>query len=288
MSRLVQIASRLRIPAIVGLSLCTLSFPVSGAFTTIINVPPDLGDSVTLNDNTQLNITNGGSVGDFLGTSSFGVPAVNIEINLIDGSIGSAADFFGDVTINISGGTIVDFSGDNGVTLNVSDGVAGTDISRVGGFGAASVVNLTGGQLGAFFDIDPGATLNVSGGSFGEKLEIFGNDPEFDFGGEAGAPGQLNFFGTAFTLDGTPMDFLTDNVAHTVTERGGELLEGFLADGTPFSFNLNGTGTGTGTESVLYGNAILTVTQVPEPAYAALGGAFAGLVLVALRRFRKS
>jgi len=63
-----------------------------------------------------------------------------------------------------------------------------------------------------------------------------------------------------------------------------KLLAGILANGTPFSFDLNDTGTGTGTERVLYGNAVLTVTQVPEPSHAVRGSALAGLALIVFRR----
>jgi hypothetical protein len=275
---------------LIALSIPCLFGALNGlaAFTTIINVPPDLGDGVTLANDTQLNITNGGSVGLFLGTSSGPDAGVNIEINLIDGSIGSAADFFGDVTVNISGGVIADFFADNGVTLNVSGGVIGTDISGISGFGSASVMNFSGGQLGDFFDVNPGATLNVSGGTLGAKLEVFGDTFEFDPFDAAGAPGQLNLFGTGFSIDGVPLDFLTDNIAHTVTERGGALLAGVLADGTPFSLDLNDDATGSGLESVFYTNAVLTVTQVPEPAHAVLASAVIGLGLVLLRRLRIS
>ena len=46
----------------------------------------------------------------------------------------------------------------------------------------------------------------------------------------------MNLFGTAFLLDGVPLDGLVLNEAVTITDRGGAELTGTLADGSAFGF----------------------------------------------------
>jgi hypothetical protein len=257
------------------ISLLALATSSAIAFDTVINVPPDVvPNGTTLADNTQLNVLTGGVTGLFLSTGTIDpvtfdfLPAENVEINVLGGTVADAASFFGDVTINLESGTMAGFDADNGVTVHMSGGVIGTEnICSISGYGEPSVFNLSGGSLGDFFDVNPGATLNVSGGSFGARLEIFGNTPEFDFGGTAQHPGTVNFIGSGFAIDGVPIDGLVADTPFTVTEREGQLLTGTLADGEPFEFHLNATGS-TSLEDVLYTNAILTVTlaQANPPA----------------------
>ncbi len=255
------------------ITLLSLATSPALAFDTIINVPPDVvPNSTTLADNTQLNVLTGGVTGLFLSTGTIDpvnfafLPAENVEINVLGGTVADAASFNGDVTINLESGTMAGFDADNGVTVNMSGGVIGTaNFCTIGGYGEPSVFNLSGGSLGGFFDVNPGATLNISGGTFGPKLEVFGNTPEFDFTGTAQHPGTVNFIGSDFAIDGEPITGLVPDAPFTVIERGGELLTGTLADGEPFEFDLNGTNPG-GLADVLYTNAILTVTLVEASA----------------------
>lgn len=259
------------------LTLLALASSSALAFDTVINVPPDVvPDSTTLANNTQLNVLTGGTTGLFLSTGTIDpvnfafLPAENVEINVLGGTVADAASFNGDVTINLESGTLAGFDADNGVTINMSGGVIGTaNLCSISGYGEPSVFNLSGGSLGDSFDVNPGATLNISGGSIGNKLEVFGNTPEFDFDGSAQHPGTLNFIGSDFAIDGVPIAGLAPGTPFTVTERGGELLTGTLTDGGSFEFYLNATGS-TSLEDVLYTNAILTVTLAepstpPEP-----------------------
>lgn len=257
------------------LTLLALANSSAIAFDTVINVPPDVvPNGTTLANNTQLNVLTGGTTGMFLdmgyyagGLDDF-FPAVNIEINILGGTLGDVADFYGDVTVNMEAGQMEGFFANNGVTINMSGGTFGT-VCGISGEGVPSVFNLSGGTLGGFFDVNAGATLNVSGGTLGIKLEVFGDTPEFDPFGQADHPGTLNFIGSDFAIDGVPIAGLVPGVPFTVTERGGETLTGTLTDGGSFEFYLNATGS-TSLEDVLYTNAILTVTLAepstpPEP-----------------------
>ena len=252
-----------------------LSTQARADFDTVIDVPPNLGDSVDLDDNTQLNVGPGGSVGVLLSAAgepgelgSESVGAINVEVNVTGGTIGQGANFDGDVTINLSSGSFSSsFMAGNGATVNMSGGNIGPT-SGIAGYGNATVMHMTGGTLGDAFDVSPGSTLNMSGGTFGQQLEVFGDTSEFDPFNDTDAPGHLNFIGTSFAVGGTELT-LTPNTPYLVTDRGDDLLlSGTLADGTPFNFNLNSSFVAG--EDVLYTNAMLTVTLVPEPTSAAL------------------
>src|SRR3954468_8485780 len=91
-----------------------------GAFTNIINVPPDLDSFSTIRSNTQVNLRDGGNIGHYtqLGVSGFTWPFVlpetssHIELNVYGGSVdgslqaGSSSGMDSDIVVNVYGGSI--------------------------------------------------------------------------------------------------------------------------------------------------------------------------------------
>jgi hypothetical protein len=126
---------------------------------------------------------------------------------------------------------------------------------------------LTGGAIGANFEA-VGAEVLVSGGSIGPRLDIFAGATLTMTGGVLGAQGgsadsvnvfggvlnlrggsvepaliadvgaEVNLFGYGFAISGVPIEGLALGEAFTILERGSEILSGYLADGSPFNFNL--------------------------------------------------
>lgn len=228
-------------------------------FGQVINLPPTvIGDFETLPKNTQVNLFDGGSIGVVYSAVHAHDPDANIEINVYGGTIGEGLGVMGQAEVNISGGFIdLSFIADSGVTINMSAGQIDTNLT-LSGFDAPTVMFLEGGTVGAFLDVDQGATLHFSGGSIGAKLEVFSG-------------GRLNVIGTEFYIDGELLDGLPLDQAVEITRRDGVPLTGTLLDGSTFSIDLNGSNPG-GLADVFYGTALLTVTRLepdetpPDPA----------------------
>ena len=112
-------------------------------FDTVISVPadPDIGDSQSIGGDglsTQLNISDGGSVGDRFNANS-------------------------GVELNIDGGNVGDFCNANsGSEVNISGGSVGFDFQSLSG----SVVNISGGNTGTFFRARSGSDIELIGGEF--------------------------------------------------------------------------------------------------------------------------
>ena len=128
-----------------------------------------------------------------------------------------------------------DIGNDQGIgsdtQLNLFDG--GTigvrfDAGALDGTSTNIEVNISGGLVGDGFRAFDGSTVNISGGGVG-----------IDFDANSGS--EVNLFGTQFVLDSIDITAsLTLNVPFTITDRD-VTLEGVLADGLPFSFDLNST-----------------------------------------------
>jgi len=251
-------------------------------FDDVINLPSDLdiGDSQSVGDDgtvTQVNVSNGGSVG-----TAF--DAYISEVNVSGGSVGNFFNANSGSEVNISGGVVGFFFDANaGSQVNISGGTVGDGFNAFSG----SEVNITGGSVGPNFDALSGSVVNISAGNFGSSFDAsgpFGTDPRsvvnisggaFQFfnaeGGEVNisggsfgdgfdssfgsvlnisggsfgddfdaSSGEVNLSGGNFTLNGEPLDDLSMGDTFTILNRG-ETLAGVFADGAEFSFDLNTT-----------------------------------------------
>ena len=191
---------RVNLLAIFVLSIC--SNYALAQFDTVINLPenPDspnpsgfsgnsIGGSSGISSNTQLNVSDGGSI-----ASSFDAgdaSSTNVEVNISGGTVGSSFDAFGSSTVNISGGTVGSNFNAFFSTVDISGGTVGSDFFALG-----STVNISGGTVGSNFDAVGGSTVNITGGAFG-------NDFNVAYGS------TVNLFGTEFFLNGSLIDAST-------------------------------------------------------------------------------
>ncbi len=259
------------------LNLTRTQLPTAAA---VVNVPADpapqglrIGQTLNLDDGGQLeeNFTttvgsvvniNGGSVGNGL------LAGIDSTINIRGGSAGDFFTTLGGSTISISGGVVGrNFNANAGSTVSISGGEVGS------GFDANddSTVNISGGTVGSGFDAKTGSTVNISGGSIGS-----------DFDAEAGSIIILG--GLSFILDGVDLTpGLVIDGFFPIHDRN-VVLEGVLADGSPFSFDLKDSNSNL-SHDFFHPNAALLITLVPEPGALALLG-LGGLVLLERRRDR--
>ena len=262
-------------------SSCVLaqsSFSVTqpqAGFSTVINLPenPDSPNPVdffdSIGSDTQLNLSDGGSIGGdspvfFAGLFDFDVPSTNIEINIAGGTV-DGLFLASDSTVNISGGAInTDVFVVQDGELNVSAGNANSidannsavDISggtiRVFNSGG-STTNITGGTISDFLNAVADSTVNISGGTIS--------------GLSAQDTSTVNILGTEFFLNGTPIDSLLVGQTLIIDERGDDsTLSGSLVDGSQFEFDLNPTFGEVDDSFSLDSNLTITlVAAVPEP-----------------------
>ena len=170
---------RVNLLAIFVLSICSTS--AHAQFDTVINLPenPDSpnpsqfsGNSIGFNtgissSNTQLNVSDGGSVGSFFSAGTANGSNTNIEVNISGGTVGSGFDANSGSMVNISDGTFGNnFDANSGSMVNISDGTFGNNFNANSG----STVNISGGDVGNGFDVEDGSTVNISGGTFGLSL----------------------------------------------------------------------------------------------------------------------
>lgn len=220
-----------------------------------------VGESFITFTGSEVNIS-GGTVGNFFtarsgsvvnisgGTFGPNFTAINGSVvNISGGTVGTGffagtvgAGSFPDTEVNISGGTLGNFFDANvGSEVNISGGVFGDFFDANTG----SVVNISGGT-GNHFDANIGSVVNISGGVFGEDFDSF--------------PGSVvNLRGSAFSIDGTPLDNLQLGQPVTITERD-ITLSGVLSDGQPFSFTLAQGNSSALDHDFFSPNATLTVT----------------------------
>lgn len=176
--------------------------------------------------------------------------------------ITNGTDIDSGTTVNVLGGSIglgVDLS--NGV-LNVESGsvALGAGSITTGFTNSNNMVQVSGGNIGGFFQLTNNTQLDVSGGqleSFGvfsgssatisggvvtRFPDIFSSGVVNISGGNVFAVrvfsgGEVNFFGTEFSLDDEPID-LTLNEEFVITDRN-VTLTGLLQDGSPIETSLN-------------------------------------------------
>ena len=117
------------------LLICSTCAQAQSNFSTVINLPENLnspnpigfsgnsiGDGAEIFTDTQLNVSDGGSVGDFFNVSGFNRSG-NIEVNISGGTVGNDFNSISGSSLNISGGTVGDFLNASNNTINVSGGI---------------------------------------------------------------------------------------------------------------------------------------------------------------------
>ena len=106
---------RVNLLAIFLLSICSTC--AHAQFNTVINLPenPDspnpsgfsgnsIGNNSGISSNTQLNVSDGGSIGFQFGAGARDVPSTNVEVNISGGTILTGFEANSGSTVNISGG----------------------------------------------------------------------------------------------------------------------------------------------------------------------------------------
>jgi hypothetical protein len=214
-----------------------------------------IGSTFKISAGSQV-IIDGGSIGASMNARTGSV------VNIRGGSIGASFSNSGG-TINISGGSIANNFNTTGGTVNIGGGIVGkTFIVR-----QSSTVNLSAGAIGDGLSAETNSTINVSGGSIGNAADLFtgvtmnlsGGTVGDDFDALSGS--KVNLFGTQFTLGGTNISgSLVPYTPLTITTRNVR-LEGMLADGSLFSFDLNSANPNNGADHFST-SATLTVTLV--------------------------
>ncbi len=107
--------------------------------------------------------------------------------------------------------------------VNISGGTFDEEFIADGG-----TINITGGDFGPEFETNSGSVVNISGGVFGEEVSF-------------GSGSEVNLLGSDFRLDGSPVEDILSSASATQISFGPEsVLSGFLADGSPFSFEFPG------------------------------------------------
>ncbi len=131
-------------------------------FTTIINVPPDIGNNQSIGSNTQLNIT-GGSIGSNFDAGASNGTSVNVEVNISGGTVGTTFEAYAGSVVNVSGGVVnSSFDAKNGSLVNISGGLIGAGFDALSG----SVVNFSGGAIADDFDASKLSIIRIIGNDF--------------------------------------------------------------------------------------------------------------------------
>ena len=106
------------------LALCSL-FTVGqtyGQFTTILNIPPDpdVGGNQSIGSDTQLNLSDGGSIDFSFSAGASDGASIHVEVNISGGSVGTNFVAYDGSTVNISGGSVdVGFIAESGSDVNL-------------------------------------------------------------------------------------------------------------------------------------------------------------------------
>ena len=190
-----------------------------GNFEIVIEVPPQTSPT-SIGSDTQLNLSDLGSIPDDFEAGAADNSSTNVEVNITGGTVGHHFFAYAGSTVNVSGGDIsYRFWPHEGSIANITGGVFGPDVTC----GRGSVVNISGGDFEHEVHAMFLSTINVWGGNVGYF--------------QAHEQSQANFFGTEFFLDGVEMTQLIPGQPFTIAERDVPFT-GTLADGTPFSFLL--------------------------------------------------
>lgn len=249
----------------------------SALFTTVINLPPDAdiksdqSSGGVPGETTQVNVADGGSIGDSFEARS------GSEVNVNSGTVGRDFEAHSGSEVNILGGRIdFGFRALAGSVLSISGGTAGRQSvfpssnlitshgshvsirggsigisSRAGGvfdisggsvgpqFQALSrsVVTVTGGSVGGRFSANSGSTVRIAGGAVRGGFTANNGSVVRINGGSLG-PGFTNLAGSDVQFSGG--EYRLNGLAYSdssITLNPGDVFAGTLEDGSPFIFN---------------------------------------------------
>jgi hypothetical protein len=171
---------------------CIAPLSARAQFTTIINVPPNIPNSQTIDSNTQVNMTSG-SIGPVFNAGNPNGSSTNVEVNVFGGTVGAGFNAYNGSTVNLYGGTIND-------TIDAYSG---------------STFQISGGRMGDVFRGFPGSHVVISGGEFRlngtliEGLETVPSILPFDLPEGSVLSGTL--------ADGTPFAFSSNDTISSFT-----------------------------------------------------------------------
>ena len=211
--------------------------------------------------------TAGSTEGDDPNSSSFLITGGTVGVLDATGNAtiqgGSVATFFfrGGGFVDVSGGS----TGDDFEVGSVVTGALPDDPTREIVVGSGGRVAVSGGSIGQRMMLRSGRTLDYSGGAIGDAFHAFEGS-------------QVNVRGSQFLLDGVALNLGASE--ELVIAQRGVTLEGVLADGLPFRFDLNGE---IGQRDYFSQGAMLSIISVPEPATLVLSG-LGILITLLLRR----
>lgn len=247
-------------------------------FARVLDIPgtsPNIGDNASIYAGTQLNLSEGGSIG-------YNFDAYSV-VNISGGNVGFRFSAFDGSKVTISGGDIgyliaydgseVNITGGNfddgirafiGSTVNIAGGYIGgkslrasrdSTVNISGGtisprfYGQGGEINISGGNFSGGFTAVVDTIVNLSGGTFGEGNFLVPST-------------TLHLYGSKFLLDGLPIEGPELGKAFTLPY-GHSTLSGLLADGSPFQFDLNAILQGDG--FVVNSETVTLMLAVPEP-----------------------
>ncbi len=247
-------------------------------FANVINLPPDLVSSPIASDTQVNVLPTGSLGSNFRGfqIGESDGSSTNIEINVLGGAIGDVLYVHAGATMNVYDGVIGEMlQAFSGSTINVLGGriqrrftaeegsnviIAGGKIDPIFRAKSGSRVQISGGDIDGRFSSDAGSVVEMSGGtieggaildgvvtmtggSIGGASEVVGqlnlSGGYLGAGFDAFNGSSLNLFGGEMRLDGVPVSGL-ESVGNSVPLDipNGSVLNGTLADGSPFLFSL--------------------------------------------------
>ncbi len=164
----------------------------------VIDVPPTaIGDNRSATSDTIINVQEGGVVGKNLRLGDADGTSTNIELNILGGKVGLNASLPTDGGFFANGGSVVNISGGE-VGANALAN-AGSEVSVTGGTvrqgfkaNAGSLVEISGGRILWGFNANAGSVVNISGGIVGTEDSL----SQWTFRAHSGS--QVNIIGGQF------------------------------------------------------------------------------------------
>lgn len=229
-----------------------------GPYYNVYNLPTtEIGDNAFVGSQTQINLMNGGKIGQRFNFDAYSNNRLNdnntdIQINMSGGIVGSQFMALSGTTVNVSGGTMNGIviagsynGGSSDVAMNISGGTVGAGSSGQLQAYEGSQVNITGGTVGLLKAY--GGRVNILGGVVGRNFTTNGLG--------VGLGGVLNVAGGA-PQGTTGISLLSDGTAsvsggtfatatQTISAVAGSHLnligESFLLNGAPITGLVYGT-----------------------------------------------
>ena len=217
---------------------------------TVAIVSPLFGEMINLEDVVA---------GDVIDNSTVILDGAVINLNggtIASGTIFGAGEFPSGVTLNINDGIVGLGVEINNSTINIAGGQVALGASNLseGVNNFNNTITVTGGDVGGFFQLRNGSTLELVDGTI-ESFGILGNSSATVTGGaftlvdnndilnifggnftsfRTFLTSSVNLFGTEFAIDDVPISSLSPDVAFEILDRN-VTLSGTLSDGSTFT-----------------------------------------------------